>query len=234
MESDRVMIEKKDHDHELKHLQFVTVIALNAFLCASNLYDCAKRNSGSFKTRVNIVENTVISILRPVYDKFKGVPYSLLLTLDLKVDEVVKRIEECVPRSAKQGLSKAQSIAVKTSKEAKMIAKEVEAGGLSAAIQHAASLYRQLLVIILVRSWYWTNKVTWCHVIAQMVLPCISQWTQTYNKTVYDLSSCYRYYGFFKYVPLVPVDEIAKSYKLIEVKKGPACVPCFENKIWLM
>lgn len=232
MESDRVKIEKRDD--ELKHLQFVTVIALNALLCASNLYACAKRNSGSLKSSVNVVENTVISILRPVYEKFKGVPYGLLLTIDLKVDETAKRIEECFPRSAKQGLGKAQSLALKTSTEAKIVAKEIEAGGVSTAIQHAVNLYRQLIVIILVRSWYWTNKITWCHVIAQMILPCISQWTQAYNKTVDDLSSCYGFGFFFKYVPVVPVDEIVKGYKLVEAKNGPACVPCYENKIWLL
>jgi len=70
---------------ELKHLGFVRIAAIKGFVCISNLYDFAKQNSGPLRSAVGTVEDTVTTVLGPVYHKFKGVPNRLLLFVDNKV-----------------------------------------------------------------------------------------------------------------------------------------------------
>lgn len=69
----------------LKHLGFVRVLALNTAVLLSNLYDYAKQNSGPLRSTVGTVENAVTTVVRPVYDRFKGVPDEVLVFLDKKV-----------------------------------------------------------------------------------------------------------------------------------------------------
>ena len=51
----------------------------------SNLYEYAKERSGSLKPGVQTVEGMVITIMAPVYEKFRGVPIDLLRFADRKV-----------------------------------------------------------------------------------------------------------------------------------------------------
>lgn len=69
----------------LKHLGFVRVLALNTAVLLSNLYDYAKQNSGPLRSTVGTVENAVTTVVRPVYNRFKGVPDEVLVFLDKKV-----------------------------------------------------------------------------------------------------------------------------------------------------
>lgn len=79
-------VERKISDHEeLKHLAFVRIATIHAFVCMSSLYDYAKQNSGSLRSAVETVEGTVTTVLGPVYNKFKPLPQDLLLFLDNKV-----------------------------------------------------------------------------------------------------------------------------------------------------
>jgi len=77
-------VENKSHEG-LKHLGFVKIAAIKGFVCVSNLYDFAKQNSGPLRSAVGTVEDTVTTVLGPVYSKFKGVPNRLLLFVDNKV-----------------------------------------------------------------------------------------------------------------------------------------------------
>ena len=61
------------------------VAAIQALVYVSNLYDCAKQNSGPLRSTVGTVEGAVTAVVGPVYDKFKGVPDDLLSFLDKKV-----------------------------------------------------------------------------------------------------------------------------------------------------
>lgn len=72
-------------DVELKHLGFARAIAINTVVFVSFLYEYAKENSGSLKSTVGSVENAVSTVVRPVYEKFKGVPDDILVFLDKKV-----------------------------------------------------------------------------------------------------------------------------------------------------
>ncbi|GFS33859.1 hypothetical protein Acr_00g0030920 [Actinidia rufa] len=74
----------ENKDQELKRLGFVRVIAINALVCVSNIYENAKQYSGSLKSTVATVESAVTTVVWPVYEKFKGVPGDLLVFLDEK------------------------------------------------------------------------------------------------------------------------------------------------------
>lgn len=78
-------VENRKKGYELKHLGFARLAAINALFCISNLYHCAKRNSGPLRSTVGTVESAVAAVVGPVYEKFKGVPDYLLLFLDEKV-----------------------------------------------------------------------------------------------------------------------------------------------------
>lgn len=78
-------VERKTHHQELKHLGFVKIAAIQAFVCVTNLYEYAKQNSGPLRSAVGTVEGTVTTVLGPVYNKFKGVPNDLLVFADNKV-----------------------------------------------------------------------------------------------------------------------------------------------------
>lgn len=69
----------------LKHLGFVRVLAINTAVLVSNLYDYAKQNSGPLRSTVGTVENAVTTVVKPVYERLKGVPDEVLVFLDKKV-----------------------------------------------------------------------------------------------------------------------------------------------------
>lgn len=72
-------------ESNLKHLGFVRLFAINTAVLVSNLYDYAKQNSGPLRSTVGTVENAVTTVVRPVYERFKGVPDEVLVFLDKKV-----------------------------------------------------------------------------------------------------------------------------------------------------
>lgn len=69
----------------LKHLGFVRVLAINTAVLVSNLCDYAKQNSGPLRSTVGTVENAVTTVVKPVYERLKGVPDEVLVFLDKKV-----------------------------------------------------------------------------------------------------------------------------------------------------
>jgi len=81
----RDMENKKSEEEELKHLGFVKIAAMKALVCVSNLYGFAKQNSGLLRSAVGTVEDTVTTVLGPVYHKFNAVPNHILLFVDNKV-----------------------------------------------------------------------------------------------------------------------------------------------------
>lgn len=78
-------VEVKKSNGQLKRLGFVRMIAINALVCLSNLYEYAKQSSGPLKSTVGTVESTVTTVVGPFYNQFKGVPDDLLVFLDEKV-----------------------------------------------------------------------------------------------------------------------------------------------------
>ncbi|XP_047322372.1 REF/SRPP-like protein At1g67360 [Impatiens glandulifera] len=207
------------NEPELKRLGFVRVIALNTLLCASNLYDYAKKNSGPLKSAVGTVENAVTPVLVPVRDKFKDLPAQFLVFLDDKVDEAVNKFNIHAPIIAKKVVSQGKDMIKRTSEEAQVLVKDVQVGGASAGIEHASALFKELFVWWSVRFWYLANTIKPCKAVAHKAIPVLTVCADKYNQTLTGLTS--KGYAAIAYFPLVPVDEMANAYKKFETdQKG--------------
>lgn len=76
---------EEEEQQRLKYLEFVQAAAVYASLLSAKLYDYAKQNSGPFKPGVLTVEDTVRTLVSPVYDKYHGVPIQFLKFVHRKV-----------------------------------------------------------------------------------------------------------------------------------------------------
>ncbi|KAI3452596.1 hypothetical protein Pfo_009260 [Paulownia fortunei] len=211
-------IEVEGSDAELKHLGFVRVLAINAAVLVLNLYVYAKQNSGPIKSTLGKVENAVTTVVGPVYQRFKGVPSDILVFLDKKVDEVTYKFDECAPPAAKSAVVKAQSIVKKASQLVQDLAEEAKVDGPLAAVTHAGTISKHFAVSQLAVVWYKANQYPAMHGVFEMAVPTAAHWSEKYNKLVKDMTA--KGYSFFNYVPVVPVEEMAKEYKQVEAAAG--------------
>ena len=78
-------IRLKTRRKKLKYVDFVQVVPIYVVVCFSSVYRYAKENSGPLKPGVRTVEDTVRTVIGPVYDKFHDVPFQLLKFVDHKV-----------------------------------------------------------------------------------------------------------------------------------------------------
>lgn len=204
------MASSKVTDEQLKHLGFVRIIALNSAVLVSNLYNYAKQNSGPLKPAVGRVENAVTTVVSPVYERFKGVPGDILVFLDKKVDEATYKFDECAPPAAKSVAYKVQSAVKKASQAAQDLAEEAKVDGPVAAINHAGTISKDFALTLVATAWYKANQYPAFRGVLKIAVPTAAHWSDKYNKLVEDMKA--KGYSFFKYVPLVPVKEVAKAY----------------------
>ena len=127
------------------------------------------------------------------------------------MDEVSDKFDKHAPPVAKEVVGQAQCLVLKASKTAQTLVSEAKADGPSVALQHAASECKQFTVTLLVKMWFVLNKVPFFHMVADMAVPTAAHWSDKYNHIIAEMSR--EGYGIFGYFPLVPIDEIAKTFK---------------------
>ncbi|KAK6645961.1 hypothetical protein PHAVU_L001946 [Phaseolus vulgaris] len=201
---------------ELKHLGFVRIAAIKGFVCISNLYDFAKQNSGPLRSAVGTVEDTVTTVLGPVYHKFKGVPNRLLLFVDNKVDESTHKFDEHAPSLVKQVASQVNCLVQEMTNKAEKVVSEAQYGGARAAAQYVATESKKIVVSGSVKLWGGLNHYPPFHAVAEMAVPSAAHWSEKYNNVVKGMSK--RGGGVLGYLPLIPIDDIAKAFKQGEGK----------------
>ncbi|KAK4402644.1 REF/SRPP-like protein [Sesamum angolense] len=211
-------VEAERNDVQLKHLGFVRILTINALVLVSNLYENAKQNSGSLKSAVDTVENAVTTVVGPVYERLKGVPADLLVFLDKKVDEATHKFDECAPPTAKKVVFKAHLLAKKAAEAVEDLAEEAKVAGPLAALTRAGTISKHFAVTQLALVWYKVNEYPALHGVSEMAIPTAAHWSEKYNNLVNSKAA--KGYSFFSYVPLVPIDELAKSYKQVEAAAG--------------
>lgn len=81
--------EQAQAEERLKYLGFIHLAAMQALVCFTKLYVYARENSGPLKPGVHTMEGAVKTVIGPVYDKFHGVPYDLLKSVDQKVGPIL-------------------------------------------------------------------------------------------------------------------------------------------------
>lgn len=206
--------EMEKSEVNLKHLGFVRVLAINTAVLVSNLYDYAKQNSGPLRSTVGTVENAVTTVVKPVYERLKGVPDEVLVFLDKKVDDGTEKFDEHAPPFAKKVVSKVQFLFQKASEVAHDLSKDIQVAGPRAAVYNAGELSKQFATSQVALLWYHVNHCPPLHGIAQMAAPTAAHWSEKYNQLIAALRE--KGYSITSYIPSIPVEEISKAYKQVE------------------
>lgn len=111
----------------------------------------------------------------------------------------------------------------KASEKARKFVREARAGGPRAAVYYAATEYKQFVVNQTVSLCIVLDQCPPIHKAAEKVSPTAAHMSEKYNHTVKDLTQ--KGYPVFGYLPLIPVDEIVKTFKQGEAeKKGDLAV----------
>ncbi|XP_030947604.1 stress-related protein [Quercus lobata] len=206
----------------LKYLDFVQVAAIYIVVCFSSLYEYAKENAGPLKPGVQTVEDTVRTVIGPVYDKFHDVPFELLKFVDRKLDESMGELEKHVPSLVKQASSKALIVVHKAPEVALAVASEVQRAGVVDTAKSVSrtvyTKYEPVAEHYAVLAWHSLNRLPLFPQVAHIVIPTASYWSDKYNQVVCHSaqSGC----AVATYLPLVPKEKIAKVFK--EADSGPA------------
>ncbi|OMO63808.1 Rubber elongation factor [Corchorus capsularis] len=203
------------NEKKLKYLDFVQVAAIYAVVCLSSVYEYAKENAGPLKSGVQTVEGTVKTVIGPVYDKFHDVPFELLKFVDRKVDDSLSELDRHVPSLVKQASVQARAMASEVQRAgvvdaAKTITKSVYTKYEPTA-KELYSKYEPVAEQYAVSAWRSLNRLPLFPQVAQIVVPTAAYWSEKYNRVVYYTNE--KGYAVGSYLPLVPVDRIAKVFE---------------------
>ncbi|CAK9171990.1 unnamed protein product [Ilex paraguariensis] len=222
----------QDSEKQLKYLDFVQIAAIYVVVCFSTIYDYAKENSGPLKPGVQTVEGTVKTVIGPLYEKCHDVPFELLKFVDRKVDESINELDRHVPSLMKQASSQAMSVAQKAPEVARTVASKVQRAGVVDTTKNIAKTvytkyeptakelytkYEPVAEQYAVTTWRSLNRLPLFHQVAHIVVPTAAYWSEKYNQAV--TSTAERGYTVSYYLPLVPVERIAKVFEGAE--NGP-------------
>nr|AHX74091.1 rubber elongation factor protein [Eucommia ulmoides] len=210
MASDQMVID--NNDRELKHLDFVRIITLNALLCLSNMYNFVKQMAGPLKFPFDIGENAVGFVAGPAYEKFKGVSENLLAVVDDKVDVVVNTVY--IPPFLKSIFSRSKSMAIKASEITETTFRVARVGGIIPAVRYLTTLVREVALTQLVAVCYAANQSESFRSVAWKTAPTAAHWSENYNNLIEEMVA--KGYTIFSHLPLVPIDELGKAYKRLE------------------
>ncbi|KAK7280877.1 hypothetical protein RIF29_08423 [Crotalaria pallida] len=208
--------ESKKQQQELKHLGYVRVAAIQAYVLVSHVYEYAKQNSGPLRSAVGTVEGTVTNVLGPVYNKVKDFPDHVLVFVDNKVDEAAHKFNEHAPPFAKHVAVQVKDLTQKVAQEAGKVASEVQCEGPVAAIHYVAKESKHFVLINSVKLWKGLNHIPPFHALAEMAVPTAAHLSEKYNHVIKTLTG--KGYTLFAYLPLIPIDEIAKAFEQGEAK----------------
>ncbi|KAF3793852.1 Stress-related protein [Nymphaea thermarum] len=236
--------EKPEQEERLKYLEFVKTAASKAVVCVSGLYGSAKKNSGLLRPGVETVEGTVKTVVGPVYQSLHTVPLQLLSFVDRKVDEAISKVDGRVPPIVKEASIHVCWAAQKAPVVAREVATEVRRDGVVGAASGLAKTvyfkcepvgkelyakyepvgkelyakYEPVAERYAVTTWRTLHRLPLFPHVAQIVIPSAAYWSERYNDIV--RSSTNRGYAVSSYLPVIPVDKIAKVFSEREHASG--------------
>jgi hypothetical protein len=232
VEEAEVETKQVQEEAKLKYLGFFQIAVLRAAVCLSSLYKYAKENAGPLKPGVDTVEQTVKTVVSPVYLKFDGKHLELLHFLDRKVDDTIGKVDEYVPPTLKQRTCEVYDMAKQVPDVARSVISEIHRSGIiETASETARSLYTKSVKDLytkhepVAQEWalFAYHKLLQLPLLPQLVhilIPTATYWTDKYNHTVVYLAD--RHYRLADFLPLVPVERIRKLLErdLEETKKA--------------
>lgn len=214
-----------DEEERLKYFEFVQSAALQAIVCFSNLYGYAKDKAGPLKPGVETVEGTVKTVVRPVYNRFHDIPLELLKFVDRKVDDTVVKVQHRVPPVVKNVSCQAYCAAQKAPEVARGVASEVQRVGVvdtasgfakdvytkyEPTAKEMYTKYEPVAEQYAVSAWRSLNRLPLFPKVAELVVPTAALCSEKYNQTV--TISAEKGYRVANYMPLVPIEKIAKVF----------------------
>lgn len=224
VEDTEVETKQVQEEARLKYLGIFQIAVLRATVFLSNLYDYAKENAGPLKPGVDTVEQTVKTVVGPVYVKFDGKPLQLLHFLDRKVDDTIGKVDEFVPPTVKHRTCEVYDMAKQAPHIARSVISEIQRSGIiETANETARSLYtkyeptaKDLYAKHEPAAQKWAlfayHKLLQLPLFPQLVhilIPTATYCTDKYNHTVVYLAE--RHYRLADFLPLVPVEKIRKA-----------------------
>ncbi|KAL8522799.1 hypothetical protein ACS0TY_012946 [Phlomoides rotata] len=221
--SDQPVLENEDK--KLKYLDFVQVAAVYVVVCCSTLYDYAKQNSGPLRPGVQTVEGTVKTVIGPVFEKFHNVPSDLLEFVDRKVDKSITELDHHVPGVLKHLPRQVWATAQRAPAVVRELASEVKQVGLMDMTSSIAknaydeyeptakelyAKYEPIAEQHAVTAWRMLNGLPLFSQAAHVMVPTAAYWAEKYNQAVAYAGE--RGYAASYYLPLVPIERIAKTF----------------------
>ncbi|KAJ3699892.1 hypothetical protein LUZ61_003597 [Rhynchospora tenuis] len=206
---------------ELKYLEFIHLVAVQAILCIASLYELAKEKSGPLKGGVESVEGSVKSIVDPVYKRFHDLPFDLLFLVDRKVDSVLGVVEQHVPPTIKTVTSYVYTVLQVITAALCEFLSDARNSGLSAACKAGVNRYKPSVVELYkdyepiaeqyaVAIWQYLNRLPLFPQAAHLVIPTAAHWAEKYNHAVESASA--RGIAVVQYLPEIPIEKIAKVF----------------------
>lgn len=196
----------------LKYLGFVEVVVDTATKYVANVYEFAKDSSGPLKPGVDSVENTVRTVVGPVYQKIEGKPYEILLFVDKKVDSAVGALEGAVPQSIKDKSHQAYGVARQVPDAAKAVVSDLQTNGFVGTAKSYYATYEPVAEEWTYAAWKQLLKLPYApqavHFAAPPTLFCVEK----FNQVVDNLKG--RQVPLAGYIPTLPVEKLEKSVKV--------------------
>ncbi|MBA0717936.1 hypothetical protein Golax_005708, partial [Gossypium laxum] len=187
---------------KLKYLDFIQVVSIYVVVCVSSAYEYAKENSGPLKPGVQTVEETVKTVIGPVYDKFRD------------VDKSLSQLERHVPSMVKQASSQARTVASEVQRVGVVdVAKSITRDIYTKYKLTAKAMYDKYEPVAeqyAVFAWRSLNHLPFFPQVAQVVLPTTAYWSEKYNQVVQHFGE--NGYVVAAYLPLIPINRIAKVF----------------------
>ncbi|KAE9607975.1 putative rubber elongation factor [Lupinus albus] len=132
------------------------------------------------------------------------------LTTSIPVDEVAHKFNEHAP-FAKHVAVQVNDLTQKVAQEAGKVVSEVQCEGPVAAINFVTTESKHFVLINSVKLWNGLNHIPLFHALAEMSAPTIAYLSHKYNHVIKTMIG--KGYILFLYLPLIPIDEVAKAFK---------------------
>ncbi|KAL0370596.1 UNVERIFIED_CONTAM: Stress-related protein [Sesamum angustifolium] len=223
----------ENEEKKLKYLDFVQVAAIYVVVCCSALYEYAKENSGPLRPGVQTVEGTVKTVIGPVYEKFRTVPFELLKFVDRKVNlpnllscgRIHNRVGPSRAGNSEADFAPSLDSSSGAPEVVRQLASEVQKNGLVDTASEIAKTaytryeptakelyarYEPVAEQYAVAAWRSLNRLPLFSQVAHIMVPTAAYWAEKYNQAVSDAAErgCTASY----YLPLVPIERIAKTF----------------------
>ncbi|XP_040963939.1 stress-related protein [Gossypium hirsutum] len=199
---------------KLKHLYFVQVASIYTVVCVSRMHEYTKENSSALKSRVQIVEEIVKTIIGLFNDKFRNVLFELFKIFYRKVDKLLSPFECHVPSVVKHASSQARTVASKVQQvrvvdAAKSITRNVYTR-YGPTTKEMYDKYEVVAKQYAVFTWRTLNRLSLFPQMAHLVVPTNAYWLKKYNQVVQQFGE--KWCVVAAYLPLGPNDIITKVF----------------------